>query len=889
LSVPIAVAARVTETPSLDGASLATWKGCRRFDGFQIQVGEITQRTEALLGYHDEALYLAFVMHEEKTGEIRTDTTKRTRDIDVQTWMNKDDSIQVLIDPLRDGVNYFHYLVNPAGKWMTSRGKGSPDATECDYAWTPDDWTFKTAVESDRWTVRMRIVAADLGLESFRDGQILGVDFIRERTPHPHESSSLAGDSLADSTHWTSHLSYEPSHFGVLALGKVAEDPKAFPVLQWEGPKRPEPRRDVTLLARERQDRAASRELPLLAGKSFWCIHSRLEWSKGLEKSRLAPFESDFGWLLSRDITKNLDMEVPEGREWMWWFSGLDEERMSSNAWTIGISQEKIANTIFTLQGRRYTRGQCLPPYRNLPPVAKKGFDQLVEKFGDRFVGFMFLEWDSDIWSVATGMYETPEWLEFPEETPTISGTREEEEKTLRREWDLFKKLSFDYVVPLNCWRCVDHYALEWGGRCACIEITGAGNPSALTQLAFARGAARQYGTYFITYQATFLASDYTKYEGGLEFIPSHEGVYAAGPDSGPSKYLHRRLLFTSYLSGTTVQSLEHPQIAHVMPAEKEGEYELSPHGEAMADLLEYHNRYEDRGVPYQPVALLLDYLHGFSPPYQTCCAVGRSGVQTWFSVPYDRGDHQVCQTFWTIFPWTRQEIERNGFPLTNTPFGDIFDVLVANPPSGAVPPKVLAGYRAAVLVGTIRWTDELERRLVEYVRSGGTLVVNALNAGALPQELTGGEVAFESAGVAVTRKEVGAAAVIAARGSDLLGDDNRALPVLGEMLATIAREVSPVEVRGDVQYHFLRTRTGWLVALLNNKGIVHVSPEEPVYLPDERAEVELVSKQPVGKSVERLSDEEVCWERRGRAYVTRLTVDPGGIRIVEIANLTSP
>ena len=883
LSVPIALASRVAQTPSLDDPSLETWKTCRPFDDFRMQVGDISQPTRALLGYDDHALYLAFVMREDSLDRIRTDTTKRTRDIDVQTWINKDDSIQVLIDPRRDGVNYRHFLVNPAGKWMTSRGKGSPEATEADYDWTPGDWTFKTTVESDRWSARMRIAASDLGLESFRDGQLLGVDFIRERVPEPHETSSLARNSLANATHWTSHLSYEPSQFGALALGNVTETPKPFPVTQWHGPERPAPAAGVTLLPPALGNPAAPRALPVLAGKNLWCIHSRLAWSPGLEKSRLAPFEDDFGWQLSRDVTKDLDMHVPEGREWMWWFSGLDEERMSSNAWTIGISEEKIANTIFTLDGRRYTRGQCLPPYRNLPPVARKGLDQLVEKFGDRFVGLMFSEWDSDIWSVATGMHETPEWLAYPEDTPTASGSREDEEKTLRREWDLFRKLSFDYVVPLNCWRCVDHYALEWGARAACIEITGAGNPSALTQLAFARGAARQYGTYFITYLATFLAADYTKYEGGLEFIPSHEGVYAAGPDSGPSKYLYRRLLFTTYLSGTTVQSLEHPQMAHVMPAEKEGEYELSPHGEAMADLLEYHNRYEDRGVPYQPVALLLDYLHGFSPPYQTCCAIGRSGMQTWFSVPYDRGDHQLYQTFRTIFPWCRQEIERNGFPLTNTPFGDIFDVLVANPPSGAVSQDVLGGYRVAVLVGTIRYTDQLKRRLLDYVKAGGTLVANSLNMHDLPGELKGGSFIFESAGVAVTRKVVGAGAVIATPASDLLDESNKALPALGHILATIAHEVAPVEVRGDVQYHFLKTKAGWLVALMNNKGIVHVSPEKPRYQPNEKAEVQLLSKQSVEKSIERVSGAQVPWECSDGARVARVTIDPGDIKIVEV------
>ena len=881
MPIPIAVANRLDRAPDIEDSSLETWSECRGFEAFEMQCATITQKTVALIGYDDVALYVALVMHEEQIDQLRTHATKRTRDIDVQTWMNKDDSVQVMIDPLRDGVHYVHYLVNPAGKWMTSRGKGGPDAIECDYEWTPADWSFNATVESGRWTVRMRIGVSDLGLDKLRDGQMLGVDFIRERTPEPHESSSLAGDSLADSTHWTSHLSYEPLRFGVLSLGEARETPKPFVDAQWPGPKRPEPRGQVTLLPKGGADGAAARKLPVLGGKDYWCIHSRLGRKRGLEKTRLAPFEDDFGWRLSREITTDLDFDPPQGQEWKWWFAGMDK---GGNDWWEGLSAEKLARSIFTFEGRRYTTGQCLPPYRNLPAVAQKGFEQLIEKFGDRFIGIVFSEWDSDVWSVATGMYEAPEWFEYPEEIPTTTGTRADEEETLRRAWELFKGLSHDHVVGLNCWRCIDHYGLEWGGRAACIEITGAGNPSALTQLAFARGAARQYDTYFITYHATFLASDYTKYEGGLEFIPSHEGVYAAGPDSGPSALLHRRLLFTSYLSGSTAASLEHPQMAHNMPAEKEGEYKLSPHGEAMADVLEYNGRHEDRGVPYQPVALLLDYLHGFSPPHQSCFAIGRSGMQTWFSVPYDRGDHQVFQTFWTIFPWSRQEIERNGFPLTNTPFGDLFDVLVANPPSGAVSPGTLGSYRVAILVGTIRYTDELAARLLDYVSAGGTLVVNSLNMRGLPDQLRGGEPAFESAGVAVTRKTVGAGAVIATPESDLLDDRNEALPVLGEILATIALEVSPVEVHGDIQYHFLKTKTGWVVALLNNKGIVHVSPRTPECQPGEKAEVRLVSRHPVKRSVERLSGDEVSWEAADTTHVANVTVRPGDVKIVEIA-----
>ncbi|MFH0963691.1 MAG: hypothetical protein V2A58_06725 [Planctomycetota bacterium] len=880
----VLVAKKLVKPPKLDGEIPKQWAGATIFRDFELRGGTVTQKTRAYAGYDGRALYLAFVMEEERTGEIRTNSTGRTRRIGVRAWINEDDSIQVLIDPRRNGTDYVHFLVNPAGKYMTSRGTASPDRLECDYAWTPKAWQFRATVERKAWTVRMRIPAADLGLEGFTEGQQLGINFIRERTPDPHETSYLAPDTMSWTTQWTSHVVYEPAEFGVLALGKVTGKVQEMTTPQWPGPARARRREGLTLLAAPGADGAAQRRIPKLAGRELWCIHPPIEAFPGLEETRLGPFGRDFGWRLHREVTRELEMELPRGREWTWWLYGLDRKKIGDSPWTQGVTQERLGASVFTIEGRRYTTGQCLPPYRRLLPVAAKGFEQLVEKFGDRFIGSIFDEWDSDVWSVVTGMRENPEWDDYPDETPGTSGNREEEERTLRQQWDLFSKLSYGRVAPMNCWRCVDHYALEWGGRCALIEISENGNPSMLTQLAFARGAARQYGKFFATYQATILGTGYTSYTEGLTYEENIETAWATGPNFGPSKEFYRRLLFTSYLSGATVLMFEHPQEVHVMPPRGRKKHQLSPHGEVFAELLEYDARHKDRGVPYQPVALVLDYLHGFSPPYQTCYAIGRSGMQTWFTVPYERRDHQVFQTFWTIFPWCRQRIERHGYILTNTPFGDLFDVLTANPPSGVVPADVLGAYRAAVLVGAIRMSEKLKERLVDYVRTGGTLVVNALHYEELPHDLRGGEVAFSSSGVDVTVKECGKGRMVATPESHWLDDDNRALPVLGEVLATIAHELSPVDVRGDVQYHYLKTKRGWAVALLNNKGIVHHSRRKPEKRPEEAARVELVYDGKITSSVERLTGEEVAWQKRGGRQTTTLTVDAGGMRIVEIA-----
>lgn len=884
MEVPVLVAKRLDRAPNLKGEIEAEWPGATIFDDFKLRGGQLTQKTRAYLGYDEEALYLAFVMQEERVGELRTDTTARTRKITVRPWMNEDDSIQVLIDPQRDGVNYMHFLVNPAGKWMTSRGMASPDRLECDYQWTPQGWEFHTTVEKNAWTLRMKIPVTDLGLEKLAEGEQLGLNFIRERTPQPHETSFFTGDTMSWTTQWTSHVSYESAEFGVLALGRITEKPQAFDVPQWPGPARPEPVKGVRFLPAVKVDGARQRKLPILIDRDCWWIHPPIEAFRGLEKSRLALFAPSFGWRLVREVTTDIDLQLPQGKEWTWWFYGFDKEKLESESWSFGLSEEKLARSVLFIHWRRYCEGTHLPPFRKENPIVRKGFEQLIKKFGDRFLGFIHAEWDSDIWSAATGMKEADIWDEYPEEMPKAVPDRQEEEKILRHEWSLFKKLSYNYIFGESCWRCVEHYGLEWGGRCALIELSENGNPSMLTQMAFARGAARQYRKFFATYQATMMGTGYTDYTPLKQYDENVETVWATGPHFGPSKELYRRLLFTSYLSGATVMMFEAPQWVHVMQGEREGEYVLSPHGEVFAGLLEYDGKYEDRGVPYQPVALLLDYLHGFSPPYQTNCAVGRSGMQTWFSTPYERGDHQVYQTFWTIFPWCRQRIERHGYPLTNTPFGNIFDVLVANPPSGVVTREVLESYRVAFLVGTIRFSQDLKARLLDYVKGGGTLVANALHASELPEELKGGEVLFDSGGVKVTAKDVGAGRVITTPDSDLLDEENKALPVLGEILATMAQEICPIKVKGDVQYHFLKTKNGWLVALLNNKGIVHHPRQKPEYRSQEKAEVELIYDGAIEKSIDRLSGESINWETQEGKLAARLSVEPGGMRIIEMA-----
>src|SRR4029079_1968270 len=65
--------------------------------------------------------------------------------------------------------------------------------------------------------------------------------------------------------------------------------------------------------------------------------------------------------------------------------------------------------------------------------------------------------------------------------------------------------------------------------------------------------------------------------------------------------------------------------------------------------------------------------------------------------------------------------------PFVNGAFGDIFDVLTTDAHD-------LAGYRGVVLGGRAGWNQNLD----EYVRSGGTVVLNAAQIKQAPPQLLG-------------------------------------------------------------------------------------------------------------------------------------------------------
>ena len=169
-------------------------------------------------------------------------------------------------------------------------------------------------------------------------------------------------------------------------------------------------------------------------------------------------------------------------------------------------------------------------------------------------------------------------------------------------------------------------------------------------------------------------------------------------------------MFLSSYLGGHSIVGSETAQFtADVLP---NGAPELSPLGRQHVELNAWFRRHPERGVMFTPVALMLDFHHGWNMPRH----LYRGDMyKIWGKFPYEKGDYAIDGLFRMIWPgyedcsYLRNE---RGF-LTPTPYGDIFDVV-----TNRCPPEVLRQYTAIMLLGDVEMTPALVEHLTDFVRT---------------------------------------------------------------------------------------------------------------------------------------------------------------------------
>ncbi|HEV2763096.1 MAG TPA: hypothetical protein VGV38_08880 [Pyrinomonadaceae bacterium] len=463
------------------------------------------------------------------------------------------------------------------------------------------------------------------------------------------------------------------------------------------------------------------------------------------------------------------------------------------------------------------------------------------------------------------------------------------------------------------------HALGRWGERLVGIE-TAAVQPNTSMRLAFTRGAARQTGGAFLYYHAPNFGDTATTFTKQQNFAgPDHFHHSRYGASMGPSLSWYRKSYFLYFMSGASAVYLEQGFDQFFKPGPGANPLQLNPLGRITEEFMRFAERHEvDRGVPYTPVAFLLDPAHGWD-------------MTDWPHWPFgvaqiERHDHALRELFGAAY---YPALVNEGEPATadrqafvNSAFGDIFDVLVASNEHASS----LSDYRALVVGGRVAWPRGFAERLRDYVRRGGTLVLNAAQAEGLPVDLLGVRLTGASAegedaqcllneesaadlgghvfryqkvetrgarpviqtrggDALVTVNKVGRGQVVFCAVPDLLGLDGRISTPSAHALVHLLADAAPVRVEGDAQRLFNRTPRGWVVTLINNRGVY--KPQQGLAHVDRR-EVVRVRLSLKGKAIESArewtKDEALTVERPGGgADAVRLDVPPGGVRVVEL------
>ena len=488
-----------------------------------------------------------------------------------------------------------------------------------------------------------------------------------------------------------------------------------------------------------------------------------------------------------------------------------------------------------------------------------------------------------------------------------------------------------DKMIFLRGGWCFDQYSLAWGSAMAISETTNTGLYRHQVSLFSVRGAARQYARPWQWYMATYynghdkdgtlLVNCEPNYTYPVRLMSQGAGENA-GPGFGMSVSLKRRDMYLAYLSGASLVQHEDWPRAYCQPqAENAEDWGLSPHGEAMREWYGFIQRYPDRGVSYAPVAFLVPFSQGM-PQW---------GGPPWSHFQPERADTMIDAFLYTVAPFTQDTRRGQEGCLGNSEFGDGYDLLSPDPPGGPVALAALRGYKVAVLLGQVAVEGPLAQRLQEYVRQGGTLVVNSRQLGGKPQaeflgvSLTGttaeaqGRVTAATGGATVALTEPYDYERVELRGASVLWRDSNGgvlatlhrcgrgnvilttvdymlprvhaglwgksvdMPLVQLLMRAIVREVLPLEVQGDIEYGLCRVPDGWWVYLINNKGVTKwaTTPEE--LDPAATAKVVLRLRNLRATGVRELrQDKPLSLDRKTNSVTVE--VGPGDITVVKIA-----
>ncbi|HKR01330.1 MAG TPA: hypothetical protein VJT09_11695 [Pyrinomonadaceae bacterium] len=553
---------------------------------------------------------------------------------------------------------------------------------------------------------------------------------------------------------------------------------------------------------------------------------------------------------------------------------------------------------------------------------AQAAWKLLTTDFRDQFLGWISGESVGYVWAdAATELKLTPQMSR----RELLEAHRVFYTRALERKWSTIFHTPqtgpmWDKLIPAQSTSSTSfaHALGEWGTRLIGIE-TAAVQPVTAMRIAFTRGAARQYGGNFLYYHAPNFGDTATTFTIAQNFAgPNNFWHSRYGVTMGPSLSWYRKSYYLYYMAGASAIYLEQGHDQFFKPGPGEHPFQLNPLGHITDEFMRFAEKHPERGTPYTPIAFLLDPAHGWDMTDYPQWPFGVSQI--------DRSDRALRELFGAAYypaPVTEGEpatADRQVYVAS--PFGDIFDVLVASETRA----DAIDAYRAAIVGGRIEWSRAWAKRLEDYVRKGGVLVINAAQVKGLTEELLGVRLLGERAeaddarclapneaaadlrgqmfryervearkGVQVlmetatkeplvTVNKVGQGSVIFVALPDLLGEDERLTPFAAHLLAHLSSDATPVRVRGEVEYLINRTERGWVVTLINGKGVL--KPQQGMAQVDRSASAE-VTLTLRGKGIEQarewIDDRPLDISRANGEGSVKLTIAPGSVNIVEL------
>jgi hypothetical protein len=352
-----------------------------------------------------------------------------------------------------------------------------------------------------------------------------------------------------------------------------------------------------------------------------------------------------------------------------------------------------------------------------------------------------------------------------------------------------------DRVISVTGHSHYEAYAGEWGARCIGLEV---GENIAFTQskLAFARGASRQWQKPWSVQVSPWFSGACTT-SGPLR----KESGGARGLDAGHSLSFYERMWLHGWFAGAAMVTPENSLATFF--EKPEAPWRLTSHGLKAADVFRFAQAH-NRGVPYTPVAVVLDHLAGYNAYMD----------KPWGILEPTAGDREVRDLFDAqLFPGSDHihvqpdPVNPEGSYLRPTPFGEVCDVLLSS-----VSPEVLSSYPLILLAGDIDYSPAFLSALQQSLRRGSRVLISTRHRQAL--------------GAAFDR--------LARQGQVELLEPwtnprtGRPTVIANDRLRDLVREHLPIEITGDpVQYQINRTANGWVVELINNRGVTK-RPDQP-------------------------------------------------------------